>query len=107
MSNNTKGRIISAVVLILILTVILESQSLKEAQTAREAFLADQGKRYDRNLACEQTARAKSILCALGASVIVFGGFFVVYELTAFGIARVLDRAQSRSQGVQSPIVSS
>ncbi|MGO9244930.1 MAG: hypothetical protein ACLPT4_12445 [Verrucomicrobiia bacterium] len=85
MNNQTKSRIISAALLIVILASYIHVDRLKRSQLGREAFLESQAKRYDRHF-----AHPDSFSSELAAGVVLAGGLIVVYELIALGVCKVL-----------------
>ena len=89
MSNNAKGRTISAAVLVLVLGVFFHVRGLQYGRMGREAFLAYQTKRYDRHYAFPEPWSS-----SIFPSVVLFGGFLATYELLSLGIIKILDRRQ-------------
>ena len=101
MSNNAKGRIISAVVLVLVLGVFFHLRTLQQAQMGREGFLAYQAKRYDRHY-----AKPDPFSSVLFPSIVLFGGLFLTYELTSIGITKILNNFSPEHTTDRPPTIS-
>ena len=74
--------------LAILLTVGVNQYAVKLRQMDRAEYLAGQGRRYDR-----QHAHPDSIIALAFASAVLVGGAVTAYELFAFGISKLLNKA--------------
>jgi hypothetical protein len=86
MRNETKGKIISAVVVVIVMAAIYRYLGFQNRQMGREAFLIKEGARFDRYF-----SHPRPWGLTLATSLVLFGGILLVYELLSIGTAKLLD----------------
>ena len=82
------GRVISAIIFGALLTCLVRLDHVKGRILGREAFLAKQEARFDRHF-----ARLHPIALELAVGLFMSGTVFGAYELSAFGITKLLSKA--------------
>ena len=88
MKPRTIGKLLSAVILGLLVSVAVNHEDGSRQQMGREAFLARQAARFDR-----RNAKPASVAVTLIIGVMMAGVAFGAYELVAFGISKVAEKA--------------
>jgi predicted MFS family arabinose efflux permease len=94
MKPQAKARLIVAVIAILISTWFSYHYRTHAQQIGRDAYLAEQAKRYDHMLA------HPSLIGPFVASVVFWGGVFIVYEGVATAISKLLSGHHSDSERI-------
>jgi hypothetical protein len=84
------GRIISAIILAVLFGLYMHHDYVVRGQMGRDVFLAKQAARFDRHF-----ANPDPVVVQLIATVILFGIFFSVYELIAFVLSKIFEKAGS------------
>jgi hypothetical protein len=85
--NRISSRIISAGILAIIYGCITHIIDVSKGQMGREAYLAKQAARYDRDFANPHSIVLYVIVC-----LILIGIFLAAYEIIAFIILKILDK---------------
>jgi hypothetical protein len=85
--NRLSGKIISAMVLTILLAMGVHQYAVKLRQMDRAEYLAEQGRRYDR-----QHAHPDYLVVQIFACGFLVGGTLVVYEVLAFGAFKLLNK---------------
>ena len=94
MKAQTKARLILAVIAILISTWFSYHYRSHAQQIGRDAYLAEQAKRYDHMLA------HPSLIGPFVASVVFWGGVFIVYEGLAATISKLISLRRSDDESI-------
>jgi hypothetical protein len=87
MINKVVSKIISAGILAVICGCILHLVDAGKGQMGREAYLAGQAARYDRDY-----AQPHSMIIQVIACLIVIGVCLAAYELIAFVVLKILEK---------------
>ena len=87
MTNRTKGKIVSVVLLGIVITTYFRFDDLQTSQRGREDYIRIQRNHFDQDL-----DHPRPLTMYVFASVICFGGLFGSYELIAFCVAKLLDK---------------
>ena len=85
--NRLSGKIISAMLLAILLALGVHQYAVKLRQMDRAEYLAEQGRRYDR-----QHAHPDSLVVQIFVCGFLVGGAVVAYEVLAFGACKVLNK---------------
>ncbi len=93
MKPRAKARLIVAIIAILISTWFSYHYRSHAQQMGRDAFLAEEAKRYDHMLA------HPSLIGAFIASVVFWGGVFIAYEGVSTAIYKIMSLRDSDNQG--------
>jgi hypothetical protein len=87
MINNIVSRVFSAGILAIIYGCLAHIMDVNKGQMGREAYLAKQAVKYDRDF-----AQPHSIVIYVIACLILIGICLAAYELVAFVVLKILER---------------
>lgn len=93
MKSRTIGKLCSAVLLGILLSLLMQHQFVSRREMAREDFLTKQAARYDREI-----AKPTHYAFTLVASLVTVGVVFGAYELVGFGISKVAGKADDHEE---------
>jgi hypothetical protein len=91
MNRNIVSKIISAGILAIIMGCVLAILQQKNIQMGREAFLAKEAVRYDKEYHLSAHPSI-TLVSAVIVSLFLYGFLFAVYELIAFVVLKILER---------------
>jgi hypothetical protein len=93
MKSRTIGKLCSALILCVLLSLLLQQHYVSGHHMTRQEFLEKEAADYDK-----QIAKPSPYAVHLVASLIFCGALFGAYELIAFGISKVAVKADAYSQ---------
>ena len=99
MIYRTIGKLCSAIACAILLSLVVQHQFEKRRQMSREDFLAQQAKRYDRDIE-KPTPYAATVVVSFVMVGILLGG----YELVGFVISKVAGGLGNRDEVPRGPV---